>query len=148
MFLQKVDSTFWHLFSKSKTPPLFRHTPRRVSRDFLHLFIIEMIYNRLVSLLTIIIFGRSIGNIKLYNKILGKMPGLRQIDIGPVRWRMVTIALGPFDIPVDCPPRVNQDFVQELLFYLYRNTPLKSSLKAKLISIRREVQQYIYHEFY
>jgi hypothetical protein len=81
-------------------------------------------------------------------KTLGKMPGLRQIDIGPVRWRMVTIALGPFDIPVDCPPMVNQDFLQELLFYLYRNTPLKSSLKAKLISIRREVQQYIYHEFY
>ena len=122
--------------------------PQRVSRDFLHLFMIEMIYDRLVSLLTIIIFERSIGNIKLYSKTLGKMPGLRQIDIGPVRWRMVTIALGPFDIPVDCPPMVNQDFVQELLFYLYRNTPLKSSLKAKLISIRREVQQYIYHEFY
>jgi hypothetical protein len=109
---------------------------------------IEMIYGRLVSLLTIIIFERSIGNIKLYNTNSWKMPGLRQIDIGPVRWKMVTIALGPFDIPVDCPPVINQDFLQELLFFLYRNTPLRSSLKAKLILIRREVQQYIYHEFY
>ncbi len=43
------------------------------------------------------------------------MPGLRQIDIGPDRWRIIIVTFGPFEIPLDFPPDVNQEFTKELI---------------------------------
>jgi hypothetical protein len=64
-----------------------------------------------------------------------------------MRWQIKYISCGPFQIPLDCPPTVNEEYIGEMMDLLFDQIKLTSSLKHKLSRIQCEIQNYIYVDF-